>query len=95
VSSNENETSGQRTRIPDRLKAVVVVEGIALLIALVEPITPSKTGSTWSPAEIFTADPSYLAKVLASFISVNVLIAILGGLAWVVSKVRGEGDQAS
>jgi hypothetical protein len=95
VSSNENETSGQRPRIPDRLKAVAVVEVIALLIALVEPITPSKTGSTWSPAQIFAADPSYLEKVLASFISVNLLVTILGGLAWVVSKVRGEGDQAS
>jgi hypothetical protein len=40
-------------------------------------------------------DPSYLEKVLASFISVNLLVTILGGLAWVVSKVRGEGDQAS
>jgi len=95
VSSDENETSGQHPRIPDRLKAVAVLEVIALLIALVEPITPSKTGSTWSPAEIFTADPRYLAKVLASFVSVNLLIAALGVLVWVVSKVRRKGDQAS
>jgi len=88
VSSDEHDPSGKPPRIPDRLKAVAVVEVIALLIALAEPVTPSKTGSTWSPAEIFTPDPSYLAKVLASFISVNLLIATFGGLAWVVSKVR-------
>ena len=88
MSSGENGVSDKRLRIPDRLKAVAVVEVIALLIALVEPITPSKTGSTWSPAEIFAANPSYLAKVLASFISVNLLIAILGIVAWVVSRVR-------
>lgn len=80
-------TSGPPTA-RERLTAVLVVEVIALLIALVEPLTPSKTGSKWSPAELFTADPGYLEKVLASFIVVNLIIAILGIVAWIVSKVQ-------
>jgi len=66
----------------------LVLEFIAVLIALVEPVTPSKTGSKWSPAQIFTDDPSYLQKVLASFVAVNLLIAILGFLVWMVGTLR-------
>jgi len=88
VSPDEIKTSEKGSRLPPRLTAVAVLEVIALLIALVEPITPSKTGSKWSPAETFTVDPSYLEKVLASFISVNLLMAILGVLVWVVSRAR-------
>jgi predicted TIM-barrel fold metal-dependent hydrolase len=56
------------------------------MIALVTPITPTKTGSTWSPAELFTADPSYLEKVFASFVMVNLIIAALGLVAWVAIR---------
>jgi len=71
-----------------RLTGILVVEVIAALIALVEPVTPSKTGSKWSPAEIFTTDPSYLQKVLAAFVAVNLLFAVLGVVVWVVHRLR-------
>lgn len=75
----------------ERLKGLAVIEGIALAIALVAPVTPSKTGSTWSPAEIFTADPSYLQQVLATFVSVNIIMAFLGAVIWVAGR-RGSSD---
>jgi hypothetical protein len=74
-------------RFRDRLKGVVVLESIALAIALVTPVTPSRTGSTWSPAEIFTNDPSYLEKVLASFVTVNLLMVFLGVVVWIVTRL--------
>jgi len=70
---------------------LLVLEVIAVLIALVEPVTPSKTGSKWSPAQIFTADPSYVEKVLVSFVAVNLLFAILAILVWVVGRL-GRSD---
>ena len=79
------------TRFRDRLKGVLVLESIALAIALVTPVTPSRTGSTWSPAEIFTTDPSYLEKVLASFVTVNLLMVFLGVVVWIVTRL-GRSD---
>jgi hypothetical protein len=37
----------------------------------------------WTPAELFSADPSYLEKVVASFVLVNLMIALLGLVAWI------------
>ena len=83
---NEPELEDRRSRLPDWLVAVVLTEGTALMIALVTPITPSRTGSTWSPAELFSADPNYLEKVLASFVAVNLIIAVLAPVAWVAIR---------
>ena len=70
----------------DRAVGILAMESIALGIALAMPITPSKTGSTWSPAHLFTPDPTYLEEVAASFVSVNAIFVVLGVLALVVSK---------
>lgn len=91
MSSDQGGSSGSGDRSPGRLSAVLVLEGIAALIALVEPLTPSKTGSKWSPAEIFATDPTYPEKVLASFVAVNILIAVLGVLVWGLSRLRRSG----
>jgi hypothetical protein len=69
-----------------RAKGVLGVEAFALLVALVTPITPSKTGSTWTPGEFFSADPSYLLDVAASFLMVNGLLLVLGLTVWIVSR---------
>ena len=85
------EPQEQRSGPSDRLVAVLAIEGTALLIALVTPVTPSKTGSTWSPADFFFADPSYLQEVLASFVVVNLMIGALGLVAWIaVRRDRSE-----
>ena len=86
---SEPELNDRRSALPDWFVAVVLTEGTAILIALLTPITPSKTGSTWSPADLFSADPSYLEKVLASFVAVNIMIAVLGLIAWVAIR-RGR-----
>ena len=75
-----------RPRIPARLTGVIALESIALGIAIALPVTPSKTGSTWSPAHIFSPDPTYLEKVAASFVLVNVLFLVLGLVALVLAR---------
>lgn len=83
---SELDSKDRPSRLPDWLVAVLVIEGTAFLIALVTPVTPSKTGSTWTPAELFSEDPGYLAEVLASFVMVNLIVAILGLLVWVAVR---------
>lgn len=72
----------------DRVVAVLAIELIAVSIALVSPVTPSKTGSTWSPADLFVEDPSYLEKALAAFVTVHVLMVLIGALAWLAVRIR-------
>lgn len=79
----------QRRR--DRAVGFLVVEAIAAGIAVFTPITPSKTGSTWSPAHLFSPDPTYVEQVVASFVLVNLLLLALGLLVWLISK-RSSGD---
>jgi len=77
--------------IADRLRGLLVLEAIALAIALVSPVTPSKTGSTWSPAELFSEAPSYPQKVLAAFVTVNLMLLLLGLAAAVAIKIGESG----
>ena len=79
-----------QNRLPDWLAGVLVTQSIALGIAVVMPLTPTKTGSTWSPAHFFSTDPTYLEKVGASFVFVNVLLLVLGLVAWVISTRGGS-----
>ena len=76
--------SGEKPKagVPMWLAVLLWAEAVAVLIALVMPITPSKTGSTWTPAHVFSADPTYVEKVTASFVLVNILLAVLGCAAW-------------
>jgi len=87
--SEESPEKKPRSNVSDRVTGVVVIESIALAIALVTPITPSKTGSMWSPADLMWTDPTYLQKVAASFVVVNLLIAVLGLAALAVAKWSG------
>lgn len=73
-------------RLPAWAVGVVTVEAISVGIALVMPITPSKTGSSWSPAHLFTPNPTYLEQVAASFVAVNLIFVGLGMLVWLVSR---------
>lgn len=77
--------------MPDRgrpgwVVGLSAVEGISALIALAMPITPSKTGSTWSPAEWFWADPSYLQDVAVYFVMTNALIFLFLLIVWIWTK---------
>jgi hypothetical protein len=69
-----------------RAKGALAIEAFALAVALVTPITPSKTGSTWSPGEFFSRDPSYLEDVAASFLMVNGLLLVIGLAVWITAR---------
>lgn len=80
-------------RISDRAVAILVIETISLGIAIATPITPSRTGGpTWSPAELVTTDPSYLEKVAASFVMVNLMILVIGLVAWVAYRLSSGAE---
>ena len=85
-NQNENEDEDAQSSIPDWLVGVLVIETIAVSIGLVTPIVPSKTGSDWSPADLFTADPTYLEKAFASFVVLHGIILVLGVVAWILMK---------
>lgn len=77
----------------DRLVAVFLVEAMALMIALVTPITPSKTGSQWSAAELIDPDPSYPLEVLVYFVLTNALFGVLGLAVYLYARL-GKDDGA-
>lgn len=63
-----------------------LAEGAALLIALLMPITPSKTGSKRGLADLLIPDPSYLQEVLVYFVLTNILLLIIGVIVWIWTK---------
>lgn len=87
--SDDPQEEDSRRRWSDRSVAILTVEGIAFAIALVSPVTPTRTGSTWSPAELVTADPTYLQKVVAAFASVHVIFLVIGLVAWIAHRLGG------
>lgn len=62
-----------------KLKAVAVVEGVALLMALVAPILPGRTGA---PYQLPASLESYVGSVLLCFAIVNGILAVLLGAYW-------------
>lgn len=57
-------------------KILFLIEAAAFFIALAMTITPSKTGSDWSPSELFFENPSFWQDVLVYFVATNLLIGI-------------------
>lgn len=56
------------------------------------PITPSKTGGDFSPADWFFHDPSYLQEVLVYFVAGNLVFGILALIVLaIVWKQRRAG----
>ena len=67
-------------------KAVLILEWIALLIGLAMPITPSKTGSDFSMADLFFEDPTYLQEVLVYFLLTNALFGVLAVVVFIFMR---------
>ncbi len=65
-----------------------LAEGAALMIALVMPIAPSKTGSDRGLADYFISNPSYLQEVVFNFILTNILLLIIAFIVWLWVKLR-------
>jgi hypothetical protein len=70
--------------------ALLLAEGAALMIALLMPITPSKTGSDRGLAELFTSEPSYMEEVVVYFALTNLLLLILAVIVAIWMKLKRE-----
>ncbi len=70
------------------IKIILLLEGMALLIGLAMPITPSKTGGDFSFADWFFEDPSYLQEVLVYFVLTNLILGLLGLVALLMVRVE-------
>jgi hypothetical protein len=87
----KNVANGGRSAIPDWLVVVVLVEGACLAIALLMPITPSRTASIWSPASLFALGPSYLERAVAWFAVTNIIVVLIGLVAWFAIRRHRDG----
>ncbi len=66
-------------------KIVLLFEALALMIALILPFSPSKTGSDTELADHLLADPTYAEKVALYFALLNVVLLCI----WMVYLFRG------
>ena len=80
---------GEQAYTPAKL--ILLAEFFALLIGLVTPIMPSKTGATRGVAHLFFAEPSYLQEVLVNFLGTNLMMAIIGIICIVGVRRKREG----
>jgi len=76
-----------KQRTIERLRGLAAVEAIALMIALVMPLTPSKTGSDLRPGNVLFQDAGYLEHVLVGFLLVHVILLVLALAVWIVTLV--------
>ena len=83
-----NDSDHTPTPLRDWLAAFFITESAAVMIALVSPLTPSKTGSDRGLAELFWQEPSYAKEVLVSFVGVNALLILIGLIAWIALKMK-------
>lgn len=72
-------------------QVALVVEVALLAIALLMPLTPTKTGSQWSPATLVWDEPGYLHEVLFWLVATHLLAGLLGAAAWIAVR-RGRGS---
>lgn len=86
---------GRKLKLSDRWQIFILIEIIILIISMIMPITPSKTGSSTKLADWFIQNPSYFEEVLFYFIFGNVIVVILAVvfLIWLrITKKRGMKD---
>ncbi len=72
---------------------ILLAEAVAVLIGLVSPLTPSKSGSRRDAmSELFFANPTYAEKFLVHFAATNALILILAliGTLYVLRQRRSD-----
>ncbi len=69
-----------------------LAEGAAVMIALLMPITPSKTGSVRGLPHLLLPEPTYVQEVLIYFALTNLLLVLLGAVLalWVRGR-RSSG----
>jgi len=75
--------SERETGLAFKLKAFAFVEAVGLLISLVIPVTPSKTGKEFKWPESWGA---YFDEVLLAFLVLNGLFVVLFIVGWIYVK---------
>lgn len=68
---------------PPIWQIVVGIQVVVLVIALIMPITPSKTGSDGGFADFFFDAPTYLQEVAVNFVATNLLVGVLAIGSWI------------
>ena len=68
---------GRKLKLNNRWQIFFAIEIILLIISMIMPITPSKTGSNTKLADWFIQNPSYFEEVLFYLIFINVIVIIL------------------
>ena len=81
---------GRKLKLSDRWKIFLLIEIILLLIAMVMPITPSKTGSSTNLADRFFENPSYFEEVFFYLIFGNVIAIILAVVFLIWSRITNK-----
>ncbi len=69
-----------------RWQIALLVESAALAIALLMPVTPSKTGSETGLADYLVENPTYLEEALVYFALTNILLGVLGVVLWLLVR---------
>jgi hypothetical protein len=64
--------------VPPWWQIGLFIEAAVLIVALLMPITPSKTGSDSGMAGYFFEAPTYVHEVLVGFVLTNALLLVIG-----------------
>ncbi|MBA7547131.1 hypothetical protein ES705_39533 [subsurface metagenome] len=67
----------KKFKLSNRWQIFFLIEIILLIISMIMPITPSKTGSSTKLADWFIKNPSYLEEVFFYLVFGNVIVIIL------------------
>ena len=74
-------------------QAYLLIEIVLIIIALIIPISPSKTGSDSSLADWFSDNPSYLEKVFFNFLLLHLLVLLIFIIYFLWKFFRSKNDK--
>lgn len=77
--------------VPPWWQILLAVEVVVAAISIAMVVTPSKTGSDWSPAQELFVEPSFLQEWLVYFVFTNGVCVMLAVVFWVYLR-RQRGD---
>jgi hypothetical protein len=77
----------KKLKLSNRWKIFFLIEIVLLIISLIMPITPSKTGSTTKLTDWFFKNPSYFEEVLFYLIFINLIVIILADIFFIWLRV--------
>ena len=72
-----------------RVRLVVMAEAVAAMIALIMPVTPSRSTGDWDLGRLLFAEPTYLQSAAACFVAPNLLIGLVWGGFRLVAREGG------